>query len=47
MDEEEKEASIRYGYYVSANNEVGFINTDMGEQVQAGHVTITPLEVVN
>ena len=39
--------AIRYGTYVSANKEVKFINTDLDEQVQAGHVTVFPLEAVN
>ena len=47
MDKEEKQLAIFYGAYVSANNEVEFINTDMDEQVQAGHVTVFPLEAVN
>ena len=33
MDEEEKEAAIRYGNYVSANKEAEFINTDLDKQV--------------
>ena len=47
MDEEEKEAAIQYGDFVSSNKEVVFINTELGEQVQAGHVTVSPLEAVN
>ena len=47
MDEEEKEAAIRYGAYVSANKEAEFINTYLGEQFQAGHVAVFPLEAVN
>ena len=43
MDEEEKEAAIRYGTYASANKEAEFINADLDEQVQAGHMTILPL----
>ena len=31
MEEEEKEAAINYGAYVSANKEVEFINTDLDE----------------
>ena len=29
MDEEEKEAAIRYGTYASANKEAKFINVEM------------------
>ena len=47
IDEEEKEAAIRYGTYVSANSEAYFINAELVKQVQAGHVTISPLEAVN
>ena len=47
MDKKEKEADIRYGTYASANKETEFINTDLDEQVQAGHVTVFPLEAVN
>ena len=47
MDEEEKEAAIRYGTYASANKEAEFINADLDEQVQAGHVTVFFLEAVN
>ena len=47
MDEEEKEAAILYGTYAYANKEAEFINTDPGEQAQAGHVTVFPLEAVN
>ena len=39
--------AIRYGTYVSANKEVKFINSDLDEQMQAGHVTVFPLEAVN
>ena len=31
MEEEEKEAAINYGAYVSANKEAEFINTDLDE----------------
>ena len=47
MDEEEKEADIRYGTYASANKEAEFINADLAEQVQAGQVTVFPLEAIN
>ena len=47
MDKEEKEAAIRYGTYASANKEVKFINTELDEEVQAGHVVVSPLETVN
>ena len=47
MDEEQKEAAIRYGAYVSSNKEVGFINTELDKKVQSGHVTILPLEAFN
>ena len=47
MDEEENEAAIRYGDNVSANKEAEFINAELDEQVQAGHVTVFPLEAVN
>ena len=47
MDEEEKEAAIRYGTYASDNKEAEFINAELDEQVQAVHVTIFPLEAVN
>ena len=47
MDKEEKEASILYGTYASANKEAECINTELFEQVQAGHVAISPLEVFN
>ena len=40
MDEEEKEAAIRYGTYASVNKEAEFINAEMVKQVQAGHVTV-------
>ena len=43
IDEEEKEAAIRYGTYASSNKEAEFINADLDEQVQAGNVTILPL----
>ena len=32
---------------MSAKKGVEFINTDLGDQVQAGHVTVLPLEAVN
>ena len=47
MDEEEKEASIRYGTYAFANKEVKFINAELDKQVQAGHVAVSPLEAIN
>ena len=47
MDEEEKEAAIRYGTYASSNKEAEFINAELFKQVQAGHVNILPLEAVN
>ena len=47
MDEEEKEAAIRYGTYAYANKEAEFINADLFEQLQAGQVTVFPLETVN
>ena len=47
MDEEEKEAAVCYGTYASANKEAGFVNADLAEQVQAGHVTVFPLEAFN
>ena len=47
MDEEEKDAAIRYGTYASDNKEAEFINSDLEYQVQAGHVTVFPLEAVN
>ena len=47
VDEEEKEAAIRYGTYASANKEAEFINAELDDQVQAGHVTVLPLEAVN
>ena len=31
MDEEQKEAAIRYGDFGSANKEVEFINTELDE----------------
>ena len=43
MDEEEKEAAIRYGTYASVNKEADFINSELDNQVQAGHVTFFPL----
>ena len=33
MDEEEKEAAIRYGTYASANKEAEFINSELDDQV--------------
>ena len=47
MDEEEKEAAIRYGTYAFANKEVKFINVELENQVQAGYVAVSPLEAVN
>ena len=47
MDEEEKEADIRYGTYAFANKEVKFINEELDKQVQAGHVAVSPLEAIN
>ena len=47
MGEEEKEAAILYGAYASANKKADFINVELAEQVQAGQVTVFPLEVVN
>ena len=47
MDEEDKEASIRYGTYALVNKEVKFINAELDKQVQAGHVAVSPLEAVN
>ena len=47
MDEEEKEADIRYGTYAFANKEVKFINAELDKQVQAGQVDVSPLEAVN
>ena len=47
MDKDEKEVAIRYGTYVSANKEVKFINKELDDQVQAGHVTVFTLEAVN
>ena len=38
---------IRYGTYAYANKEAEFINTELAEQVQEGHVTVFPLEAVN
>ena len=46
-DEEEKEAASRYGTYASTNKEADFINVDLDEQFQEGHVTVFPLEAVN
>ena len=47
MDKEEKEADISHGNYASANKEAEFINVNLDEQVQAGHVTVSPLEAFN
>ena len=48
MEEEDKEASIRYGTYASANKEAeSNYNEELFEQVQAGHVAVFPLEAVN
>ena len=47
MDKEEKEVAIRYGTYASSNKKSKFINSDLDEQMQAGHVTVLPLETVN
>ena len=47
MDKEEKEAVILYGTHASAIKEADFIHTYLDEQVQAGHVAVFPLEVVN
>ena len=44
MDEEEREAAIRYGTHASANKEAEFINVELDEQVQAGNVAVFPLE---
>ena len=46
-DEEEKEAAIRYGTHTSAIKDIEFIHADPAEQVQAGHVVVSPLEAVN
>ena len=47
MENEEKEAAIRYGTCDSDNKEADFINVDLDEQLQEGHVTVFPLEAVN
>ena len=47
MYKEEKEAAIRYETYASANKDVEFINAELDEQLQLGHVTVFPLEAVN
>ena len=47
MDEEEKEADIRYGNHYSANKEAEFIHADLAEQAQAGHVAVLTLKAVN
>ena len=36
MDEEEKEAAIRYGTYASANKEAEFINAELVKRCRQG-----------
>ena len=46
MDEDERDAAILYGTYVSSCKEADFIHTELAEQVQAGQMAFFPLEVV-
>ena len=47
MDAEDKEAALCYWTHASALKKAGFIHTDLAEEVQVGHVAISPLETVN
>ena len=47
MEEEDKEAAIRYGTYTSANKEAEFVTAELAKQVQEGHVIVSPFEAVN
>ena len=46
MEEEERQAYIRYGTHAFASKEADFIHTELAEQVQAGHVYVFPLKAV-
>ena len=46
MDEEERDAAIRYGTYTSSSKEAGFIHVELAKQVQAGHIAVSPFEAV-
>ena len=46
MDEEERDAGIRYGTHASASKEAEFIHAELSKQVQAGHVAVFPLKAV-
>ena len=47
MDDEDKEAAICYGNHTSSNKEADFINADLDDQLQEGHMAVSPLEAVN
>ena len=46
MDEEERDVAIHYGTHASARKEAEFIQVELSEKVQAGHVAVSPLEAV-
>ena len=46
MLEEELCAALQYGAHYYTSKEVGFIRQDITEQVQAGHIIISPLAAV-
>ena len=47
IDDEVKDTALCYGTHASVVKETEFIHTELSEQVQAGHVAVFPLEVVN
>ena len=46
MDEEEREAVIRYRTHDSANKEADLFQVEMAKHVQAGNVSVFPLDAV-
>ena len=46
MSEEELRTALHYGSNSSAKKEVDFFHQEMADQVQAGHIIISPLETV-
>ena len=46
MDKEKRDAAIFYVTHASTSKEEEFIQAELAEQVQAGHLAISPLEAV-
>ena len=46
MSEEELHATLHCGAHSSAKREVGFDHQELSDQVQAGHIVVSPLDAV-